>query len=158
MECKSVRGNVQTRLKKLDDGEYSGLLLAAAGLKRLGLEDRIARYFEPEKMIPAAGQGILAIQGRKDVDYSYLKGYGDENATYAALAERAFVRYLNGGCSSPVAAHARVEDGQIILRGLYYDENTGNYEKGLKKGSAEAAEELGISLAKELQERSKAYV
>ena len=63
MECKSVRGNVQTRLKKLDDGEYSGLLLAAAGLKRLGLEDRIARYFEPEEMIPAAGQGILAIQG-----------------------------------------------------------------------------------------------
>lgn len=122
------------------------------------MEDRIARYFEPEEMIPAAGQGILAIQGRKDVDYSYLKGYGDENATYAALAERAFVRYLNGGCSSPVAAHARVEDGQIILRGLYYDENTGNYEKGLKKGSAEAAEELGISLAKELQERSKAYV
>ncbi len=158
MECKSVRGNVQTRLKKLDDGEYSGLLLAAAGLKRLGLEDRIARYFEPEEMIPAAGQGILAIQGRNDVDYSYLKGYGDENATYAALAERAFVKYLDGGCSSPVAAHAKVEDGQIILRGLYYDENTGNYEKGLKKGSVKEAEELGISLAKELRERGKAHV
>lgn len=158
MECKSVRGNVQTRLKKLDDGEYSGLLLAAAGLKRLGLEDRIARYFEPEEMIPAAGQGILAIQGRNDVDYSYLKNYGDENAAYAALAERAFVKYLNGGCSSPVAAHATIEDGQITLRGLYYDENTGNYEKGLKKGSTEKSEELGVSLAKELQERSKAHV
>ena len=109
-------------------------------------------------MIPAAGQGILAIQGRNDVDYSYLKGYGDENATYAALAERAFVRYLDGGCSSPVAAHAKVEDGQIILRGLYYDENTGNYEKGLKKGSVKEAEELGISLAKELRERGKAHV
>ncbi len=155
MECKSVRGNVQTRLKKLDSGEYSGLLLAAAGLKRLGLEDRIARYFEPEEMISAAGQGILAIQGRSDVDYGYLKGYGDENATYAALAERAFVRYLNGGCSSPVAAHAVVEDRQILLRGLYYDENTGNYEKGTKRGSVEKAEELGISLAKELQERKE---
>ena len=65
MECKSVRGNVQTRLKKLDDGEYSGLLLAAAGLKRLGLEERIARYFEPEEMIPAAGQGILANSRKK---------------------------------------------------------------------------------------------
>ena len=158
MECKSVRGNVQTRLKKLDSGEYSGLLLAAAGLKRLGLEDRIARYFEPEEMISAAGQGILAIQGRSGVDYSYLKGYGDENATYEALAERAFVRYLNGGCSSPVAAHAVAENGQILLRGLYYDENTGNYEKGIKRGSVEKAEELGISLARELQERSEAHV
>lgn len=158
MECKSVRGNVQTRLKKLDSGEYSGLLLAAAGLKRLGLEHRIARYFEPDEMIAAAGQGILAIQGRSDVDYGYLKGYADENATYEALAERAFVRYLNGGCSSPVAAHAVVEDGEILLRGLYYDENTGNYEKGIKKGSVKKAEDLGISLAKELQERSKAHV
>ena len=61
MECKSVRGNVQTRLKKLDSGEYSALILAAAGLKRLGLEARISRYFQPEEMIPAAGQGILAV-------------------------------------------------------------------------------------------------
>ena len=157
-EYKSIRGNVITRLRKLDEGEYGGLILAAAGLKRLGLSHRISRYFEPEEMIPAAGQGILAIHGRNDVDYSYLKGYGNENATYAALAERAFVRYLDGGCSSPVAAHAKVEDGQIILRGLYYDENTGNYEKGLKKGSVKEAEELGISLAKELRERGKAHV
>ena len=62
--CKSVRGNVQTRLAKLDGGEYSALILAAAGLKRLGLGNRISRYFEPEEMIPAAGQGILAVQGR----------------------------------------------------------------------------------------------
>lgn len=158
VECKSVRGNVQTRLKKLDSGEYSGLVLAAAGLKRLGLEDRITRYFNTEEIIPAAGQGILAIQGRNDVDYSYLKGYGDKNATYAALAERAFVRYLDGGCSSPVAAHATVADGELFLTGLYYDEHTGNYEKGIKKGSVETAEELGIVLAKELQERSKRYV
>ena len=81
------------------------------------MEDRIARYFETEEMIPAAGQGILAIQGRKDVDYSYLKGYGDENATYAALAERAFVRYLKteGGCS--LAAYARSRR-QIISVGF----------------------------------------
>ena len=62
----SVRGNLQTRLRKLDDGEYSGLILAAAGLKRLGLEKRINRYFTPDEMIPAAGQGILAVQGRKN--------------------------------------------------------------------------------------------
>ena len=70
--CKSVRGNVQTRLSKLDSGEYSALILAAAGLKRLGLENRISRYFEPEEMIPAAGQGILAVQGRAGEDVSCL--------------------------------------------------------------------------------------
>ena len=152
MECKSVRGNVQTRLKKLDDGEYSGLLLAAAGLKRLGLEDRIARYFEPEKMIPAAGQGILAIQGRKDVDYSYLKGYGDENATYAALAERAFVRYLNGGCSSPVAAYAETEEDEIFIRGLYYSEEKKIFRTGSIRGKKEEGEALGVTLAKQLRD------
>lgn len=72
MECKSVRGNVQTRLAKLDSGEYSGLILAAAGLKRLGLKNRISRYFEPEEMIPAAGQGILAVQGRRGEDLSLI--------------------------------------------------------------------------------------
>ena len=76
--CKSVRGNVQTRLAKLDSGEYSALILAAAGLKRLGLEGRISRYFEPEEMIPAAGQGILAVQGRAGEDVSYLDGFQDE--------------------------------------------------------------------------------
>ena len=78
MKIKSVRGNVQTRLAKLDRGEYSGLVLAAAGLKRLGLEDRISRYFTVEEMIPAAGQGILAIQGRQGEDYRYLEGFFDE--------------------------------------------------------------------------------
>lgn len=76
MECKSVRGNVQTRLGKLDSGEYSALVLAAAGLKRLGLTHRISRYFEPEEMLPAAGQGILTVQGRKGRDYSYLDATG----------------------------------------------------------------------------------
>ena len=72
-EFKPVRGNVITRLAKLDAGEYSALILAAAGLKRLGLEERISRYFEPEEMIPSAGQGILAVQGRAGGDYDYLE-------------------------------------------------------------------------------------
>lgn len=70
-----VRGNVLTRLQKLDRGEYGALILAAAGLKRLGLEDRISRYFTPEEMLPAAGQGILAVQGRAGLDYGYLDGF-----------------------------------------------------------------------------------
>ena len=150
-EFKSVRGNVLTRLRKLDEGQYSALVLAAAGLKRLGLEKRISRYFEPEEIIPSAGQGILSLQGRKEMDYHFLSGFTDEAATYAALAERAFVRYLNGGCSSPVAAHARITNGSITLLGLYYNEETGEYIKGAKEGPAAEAEKLGESLAKELK-------
>ncbi|WP_345891725.1 hydroxymethylbilane synthase [Ruminococcus sp. OA3] len=152
-EFKSVRGNVITRLAKLDSGEYSALVLAAAGLKRLGLAERISRYFEPEEIIPSAGQGILALQGRAGEDYSFLKGFSDQNGTYAALAERAFVRYLDGGCSSPVAAHAVIEDGTIRLTGLYYKEETGEYIKGSRQGAAEEAESLGEELARELKEK-----
>lgn len=152
MECKSVRGNVQTRLRKLDEGQYSALILAAAGLKRLGLSHRISRYFEPEEMIPAAGQGILAVQGRAGEDTSFLDGFQDLEGTYAALAERAFVKYLDGGCSSPVAAHAVVDKEQITLLGLYYEESTGNYKKGQITGKTKDAEKLGIALAQKLQE------
>lgn len=149
---RTVRGNVLTRLRKLDNGEYGALILAAAGLKRLGLERRISRYFEPEEMIPAAGQGILAVQGRKDEDYSCLAGYNDRDAAYAAAAERGFVAELNGGCSSPAAAHAIVENGCIRLLGLYYDEETKGWLKGSAEGSARDAEEIGRGLAKRLRQ------
>ena len=88
VKVKSIRGNLQTRLEKLDSGEYSALVLAAAGLKRLGLEKRISRYFDTEEILPAAGQGILAVQGKKGLDYEYLKGYDDPEAHSVALAER----------------------------------------------------------------------
>ena len=87
MEVKSIRGNLQTRLRKLDEGQYSALILAAAGLKRLGLESRISRYFTADEIIPAAGQGILAVQGRKGEDYSFLNGYCDEEAWAVGSAE-----------------------------------------------------------------------
>ncbi|MCI5511515.1 MAG: hydroxymethylbilane synthase [Eubacterium sp.] len=155
VECKSVRGNVLTRLQKLDSGEYGALVLAAAGLKRLGLEHRISRYFDPEEIIPAAGQGILAVQGKKGEDYSYMKNFADRDAAAAACCERAFVRYLDGGCSSPVAAHARVIGDRISLLGLYYDESTGTCRKGSLEGAVPEAETLGICLAKQLKEDGK---
>ena len=142
MEVKSIRGNLQTRLRKL----------AAAGLKRLGLEKRISRYFTPDEMIPAAGQGILAVQGRKDQEYSYLDGYCDRDAWIAGSAERAYVRYLDGGCSSPVAAFAEVNGEEIFIRGLYYSEATGKWITGQIKGAADDGEKLGISLAKQLKD------
>lgn len=148
----SVRGNVITRLQKLDEGQYGVLVLAAAGLLRLGLENRISRYFTTEEMLPAAGQGILAVQGRAGEDYSYLADFEDSDSRTAALGERAFVRHLNGGCSSPVAAYGQVRDGKLALTGLYYNETTKKWKKGSIEGPAWAAGTLGISLAERLKE------
>ena len=155
MEVKSVRGNLQTRLRKLDSGEYSGLVLAAAGLKRLGLEKRICRYFEPDEMIPASGQGILAVQGRAGEDYSFLEDYNDEDAACCAMAERAYVRELNGGCSSPIAAYAETEGEKLVLRALYYREEDGAVFKDSLVGKRTNAEELGISLARQLKKTAE---
>ena len=151
MEVKSIRGNLQTRLRKLDAGEYSGLILAAAGLKRLGLESRIHRYFSADEILPAAGQGILAVQGHKDLKYEYLEGYKDEEAWIAGTAERAFVRYLDGGCSSPVAAFGVVEGDELFLRGLYYRESDGSYFKDSIRGPKTEAEQLGMRLAEKMK-------
>lgn len=151
MEVKSIRGNVLTRLEKLDRGEYCALILAAAGLKRLGLEERISRYFSTDEMIPAAGQGILAVQGRQGEDYSYLKSFFDEESTWCALAERSFVRTLNGGCSSPIAAYAAVENGILKLTGLYAAEGSTSYVTGQIEGNPAEAETLGKNLAEQLK-------
>lgn len=134
----SVRGNVLTRLRKLDEGQYSAVILAAAGLRRLGLENRISRFFSIEEMIPSAGQGILALQGRRGADYACLDGFVSAQSAIAAAAERGFVSALGGGCTSPIAAHAEFgshtefgEPGEfrglsnrMTLHGFYYDEET----------------------------------
>ena len=151
MDIRPVRGNVQTRLKKLQDGEFSALVLAAAGLKRLGLEDRISRYFSPEEMLPAAGQGILAVQTRQGVDTACLTAVHDPDAACCALAERAFVRALDGGCSSPVAAYAVVEGETLTLTGLYVSPDETVVRKGSLSGPRTAAETLGETLADKLK-------
>ena len=103
-------------------------------------------------MLPAAGQGILAVQGRQDLTYDYLDGYRDEKAWSAGSAERAFVKYLNGGCSSPVAAFGVVEGDELFLRGLYYRECDGRYFKDSIRGPKSEAEKLGRDLAKRMQD------
>ncbi|MBR5931841.1 MAG: hydroxymethylbilane synthase [Lachnospiraceae bacterium] len=150
-----VRGNLQTRLKKLDEGQYGALVLAAAGIKRLGLENRISRYFTVDEIIPAAGQGIMVVQGRAADAHDYLEGYEDPDARNAALCERAYVRELDGGCTSPVCAHAEVADGKIFLRALYYEEATGEYLTGTMKGRAKDAEKIGIELARQLRDNKE---
>ncbi len=145
-----ARGNVLTRLQKLDSGQYGALVLAVAGLRRLGLENRVSRVFAPEEMLPAAGQGILAVQARADFDPSILSPLNDKEAELCALAERAFLQTLDGGCSSPVAAYARVQQGQIVLRGLYWDEQ--GWEIQQTQGPAEQGPQLARRLALAMKE------
>ena len=169
----SVRGNLQTRLRKLDEGRYGCIILAAAGMKRMGLGDRISRYFSADEVIPAAGQGIMAVQGRAGEEHPCLDGFQDMPSAMAAVCERAFVRELDGGCSSPVAAHAEIagnkytdsdsatlragDQVELCLRGLYYDTDTKAWERrtvteNVLFGDLEACGAFGIRLAKELRE------
>ena len=151
IETRPVRGNVLTRLRKLDDGEYGALILASAGLKRLQLEARISRYFEPEELLPAAGQGILAVQGRAGEDYGFLDGFFDADSRVAAEAERAFVRELDGGCSSPVTAYACVNGEQLILHG-FCDTYDGSFAYERASGSRHQAAQTGIGLARYMRD------
>lgn len=146
-----VRGNIQTRLHKLEQGQYGALVLAAAGLHRLGLENRISRYFSPDEILPAAGQAIVAVQGREDSDCSCLSAFGDKEARVCALAERSFVRTLDGGCSSPVAAYATIQGTQLKLRGMYVNPQETIIRYGNCMGDFTQAELLGIQLANQLK-------
>ena len=151
MQTKTVRGNVLTRLRKLDEGEYGALVLAAAGLIRLGLTSRISRYFTTEEMLPAGGQGILAVQGRAGEDCAWLEGFFDRASETAARAERAFLRELDAGCSSPIAAYATLQDGVLTLQG-YCDTYNGRFERECATGSAADAEQIGIGLARYMRD------
>ena len=146
-----VRGNVVTRLQKLDSGEFGALVLAAAGLKRLGQEERICRYFEPEELLPAAGQGILAVQCRNGMDMSVLDCLRDRTAEICARAERAFVGALGGGCSSPLTAYAAVCGDMLTITGMYVDEH-GHVRRGAASGPAADGAALAVQLANRLRE------
>lgn len=148
---KSVRGNVQTRLAKLDRGEYSALVLANAGLIRLDLTSRVSRIFEADEMLPAACQGILAVQARRDFDVSCLEKYNDGDTKIISTAERSFVRALDGGCSSPVAAYAVINGDLLTLTGLYAEQDSDDYKISKISGKKSDAETLGITLANEMK-------
>ena len=150
MRTAPVRGNVLTRLEKLDRGEYAALVLAAAGLERLGLAGRVSRYFSVEEMLPAAGQGILAVQARADFDPACLREFHDPDSRDCLLAERAFVRALDGGCSSPVAAYATIDGAALTLTGLYVDSH-GEARRQTISGPREQGERLGAALAQDLR-------
>ena len=141
-----LRGNIDTRLKKLDSGKYSALIMSVAGLQRLGLAHRISRIFSPEEIMPAPGQGILACQGRIDGEYEYLGCVDDSDSKDSALAERSFSRALNAACNVPIGAYAEVHGEILTLKGLYVDDG-GIFCRGSVSGLRSDAESLGKKLA-----------
>jgi hydroxymethylbilane synthase len=150
LTVKPVRGNVLTGLRKLDEGEYGALVLAFAGLRRLSLGERADKVFSVEEMIPSAGQGILAVQGRSGEDLSFLDCVNDQDSQDASKAERSFIKVLDGGCSSPAAAYAELYGNELRLTGLYVDTVTGRKSRGSLSGDRCKAEELGSNLAMKL--------
>jgi hydroxymethylbilane synthase len=148
-----VRGNVPTRLSKLDNGEYSALILAQAGLNRLSLQHRVSRVFTVDEMIPSASQGILAVQGRAGEDYAYLDAFHSRESESVSKAERQFLKTLGGGCSSPVAVYAQPHNHELLLTGMYVD-GSGNAATGKISGDSDKPELLGETLARRLKERA----
>ncbi len=145
-----IRGNIDTRLRKLDSGQFGGLVLAAAALKRLNMWNRVGREFTTEEIVPAACQGVLAIQGRAGENYSFLASINCPDTRDTCHAERAFIRCLDGGCSTPTAAYATVNGGEMVLTGLHVND-LGQVRKNTVTGPRELAEVHGRYLAKSLQ-------
>ena len=152
LRFEDLRGNVDTRLRKLDDGLYDALVLACAGLRRLQLDGRISSALTTEQMLPAVGQGALAIETRStDVDTIELSSRLDHKFTrIACTAERALLRQLGGGCQLPIAAHAVVRDQRIRLDGLVAATDGKQIVRERVSGGLDEAEELGSLLAEQL--------
>jgi len=155
LEIKFLRGNVQTRLRKLDDGEYDAIILAGAGLKRLKLEDRITEILEVTTMLPACGQGAVGIECREDDDELnvMLTALNDPKTSARVRTERAMNRRLEGGCQVPIAGYAELDHGVIVMHALVASPDGKEVIRGSISGYPEAAEELGITLAEDLLAR-----
>ena len=144
-EIVPVRGNIGTRLRKLDEGEYTGLVLSVAGLERLGFSQRITRIFTVDEIVPSPGQGILACQGRADKEYPYLSCVDDDEARDCAIAERSFAMNLGSGCNIPAGAYAEIDGDILTLRGFFAD--GGRIKRAMLSGNRREAESIGMRLA-----------
>jgi len=156
-----LRGNVNTRLRKLDEGRYDAVVLAAAGLKRLGLATRIRALLDPDESLPAPGQGALALECRADrADVAQLlSALADEGTTLATTAERSFSRALSGSCHTPLAAYAEWEEGRLWLRGLVASRDGREVIRGEMEADvveADDAAALGQALADDFLARGAA--
>jgi hydroxymethylbilane synthase len=149
---KDLRGNVDTRIRKLDEGQYDALILASAGLVRLGLHDRISLRIPISHMLPAVGQGAIAIETRSDDDLALetTRKLDHRETRLACLAERAFLRGLGGGCQLPIAGHAIIEQNILKLDGLVARPDGSKRLQESLSGPPDTAEALGASLASSL--------
>jgi len=149
----SLRGNLDTRLRKLDSGEYDAIILAAAGLTRLGLKERIRAVLPAELSLPAAGQGALGIEARADrADVAaWLAPLNDPATAACVRAERAVSRALAGSCEVPLGAYAEIRDGQIWLRGFVAAPDGSRMAQAELTGATADPETLGLTLANELR-------
>ena len=146
VQIKSIRGNIHTRLKKLDDGEYDAIVLATAGLKRVGLEDRITQYFRENEFIPAPGQGILCIQCRENDNKirTLLEEINDDEVKLMCQAEREFSKIFDGGCHTPIGCSSKIDGENLTLKGMFYEGDTRILEEitGKKYDAEKLAQEL----------------
>jgi len=151
-EILSLRGNVNTRLAKLDAGEFDAIILASAGLKRLGMGDRITECLDPDISLPAIGQGAIGIECRADDQQinDYLKVLHDQPTTIRLTAERAMNERLNGGCQVPIAGFAEIQGDTLLMRGLVGSPDGVTLYRAERKGSFAEAKEIGIAIADDL--------
>ena len=152
LDIRSLRGNVGTRLSKLDNGDYDAIILASAGLIRLGLADRIASFIDVEQSLPAAGQGAVGIECRTDdvQVHTLLAPLADAETTYCVRAERAMNNHLQGGCQVPIGGYAVLQQGQLYLRALVGDIDGSRIIRAEGKSPVENAEALGVQTAEQL--------
>jgi hydroxymethylbilane synthase len=155
LEFKDVRGNLNTRLQKLDDGQYDALILAVAGLQRLGMGDRIHQIIPSEISLHAVGQGALGIECRTDDPeiLTLLKALEHPPTAHRCYAERAFLRELEGGCQVPIGVHTVIEGDVLTLTGLVASLDGQRVVKGTQTGSPEQAEVIGTQLAEQLRDQ-----
>lgn len=159
-EIVDIRGNVDTRLRKLEKGDYDGIVLAAAGLNRLGLEERATEILPTKLMLPAVGQGALAVQSRQeDVEVNQLlKGIDHDVSRRAVEAERAFARRLGADCRTPIAAYARLDGGKLTIEGMVAAQTGRMLVRSRLVSDIGDSEKIGVELAETLLSRGAAAV
>jgi len=160
VEIVALRGNVQTRLRKTEEQDLGGSVLAYAGLRRLGLTGQVTQVLEPEESLPAVGQGALAIECREDDAglRALLAPLEDARTRTAVAAERAFLALLEGGCTVPLAGHAILSGGRVRLRGLVGAPDGTRVIRGEREGAERDAEAIGRALAEELLSKGAADI
>jgi hydroxymethylbilane synthase len=152
----SIRGNVETRLRKLESGEADATILALAGLNRLGMQDKATSIFDPHEFLPAAGQGAIAIETRRDNARAngLVAAIDDKDTEVAVAAERGFLALLDGSCRTPIAAHCIVEGDYIRFRGLIVSPDGREAHEAVREGLRSEAAMLGADAAREVRERA----